>query len=137
MKAKSDADIFMLAGAAAFSSSSAGVGIASTVFVHTDVVKAQMLGVADVSSGGANGVTVNADSSEDLLTIAAAGAASASSAAVAGSVVVNVLSETTTASIGAGSTVQGQDAPGLKPDTGYGPKRDSAYPALSHQTISP
>ncbi|WP_164773391.1 LEPR-XLL domain-containing protein, partial [Mesorhizobium sp. M7A.F.Ca.CA.004.01.1.1] len=104
--ATGDADVFLLAGAAAFGQS-AGIGISGTVFVHLDDVKAELYGDADVVTGGANGLSVSAISTDDVLIIAAAGAASAQ-AAVAGSVAVTVLTETTTARIGANSKVSGQ-----------------------------
>ncbi|TIX19900.1 hypothetical protein, partial [Mesorhizobium sp.] len=45
--ATGDADVFLLAGAAAFGQS-AGIGISGTVFVHLDDVKAELYGDADV-----------------------------------------------------------------------------------------
>ena len=105
--AKSDADIFLLAGGLAFGVS-AGVGIASTVLVHTDNVRAEIVGNSIINTGGGVGLTVSAISTDDVLTIAAAGGGSASSAAIAAAIVVNVLNETTLARLGGGSTVTAQ-----------------------------
>ncbi len=107
VKATGDAKIFALAGGVAFGQG-AGIGIAGTVFVHIDDVKAQILGHADVETGGPAGLDVSAISTEDVTTIAAAGGVSTSSAAVAGSVAVTVLTETTIARIGSNTAVTAQ-----------------------------
>ena len=86
----------------------AGIGIAGTVFVHIDDVKAEIRGHADVETGGPVGLDVSAISTEDVTTIAAAGGVSTSSAAVAGSVAVTVLTETTIARIGSNTAVTAQ-----------------------------
>ncbi|WP_233151895.1 hypothetical protein, partial [Pelomonas sp. KK5] len=93
-------DITQIAGALAYGNS-AGVGISSTVLVHTDTVKA-LVGPQTALAGGADSI-VAATSHENLITIAVGGGAS-SSAAVAGSVVVNVLNETTLAGVDDSST---------------------------------
>src|SRR5690606_11526675 len=108
--ADADADIWMIAGGAAFSGSSVGVGIASTVFVHTDNVSAIVGEFASLSTSGDTGLTVSAHSTEDVMTIAAAGAGSASSAAVAGSVAIQVMTENTLAAIGDDATITATSA---------------------------
>ena len=49
--AQGDADVFMLAGGLAYGNS-AGIGIASTVFVHTDNVIASIGNFGGVTTGG-------------------------------------------------------------------------------------
>ncbi|MBI3347591.1 MAG: hypothetical protein HY020_10320, partial [Burkholderiales bacterium] len=90
-------DINQIAGALAYGNS-AGVGISSTVLVHNDTVQALVGPSTVIAAGSTGGVDVAATSHENILTIAVGGGAS-SSAAVAGSVVVNVLNETTKARI--------------------------------------
>ena len=88
----------MIAGSVG-ASSSAGVGAANTTLIHTDTVEAYVGERAIVATAGATGLTVTADSSEDIISIAVAGSG-AGTAAVSGSAVVNVLDETTRAYMG-------------------------------------
>ncbi len=87
----------MVAGAVG-AAGTAGVGASNTTLVHNDIVEARVGDWSTVTTGG-NGLSVNATSSEELITIAAAGGA-AGTVSVAGAAVVNVLNETTTAVIG-------------------------------------
>ncbi len=74
-----------------------GLGAANTTLVHNDIVAARIGQSATVTSAGA--VSVEAHSTEDLVTISAA-AGGAGTAGVAGSAAVNVLNEDTSATIG-------------------------------------
>ena len=111
--ANGDFEALMIAGALG-ASSSAGIGVASTTLVHIDTVEARIGNRNIVNSAGAVGVKVTATSTEDVLSITAAGAA-ASSVAIAVSPNINVLDETTLASVGRGTTVNAQNdtAPGV------------------------
>ena len=104
--ATADLDSLMVAGAIG-GGSSAGVGVANTTFVHADTVVARIGSGNVVNSAGANGVRVEAESTEEIISITAAGAA-ASSVGVAVAPTINVLNETTTASVGRGATVNAQ-----------------------------
>ncbi len=79
----------------------AGVGAGNSTLVHSATTKA-LIGAADVIS--ASTVLVIASASEDVLAIVA-GIAVGGTAGVAGSATVNVLTERTTASVGAGSNL--------------------------------
>ncbi len=92
----------MLAGAVGLGGE-AGVGVADTTLVHSDTVLAYVGTSATVIAGG-TGLSIGADESENILTIAADAGVSGS-AGVAGSAVVNVLTEVTTADIGDGAKV--------------------------------
>ena len=92
----------MVAGAVG-AAGTAGVGASNTTLVHNDIVEARVGDWSTVTTGG-NGLTVNATSTEELITIAAAGGA-AGTVSVAGAAVVNVLNETTTAAIGRNVTI--------------------------------
>jgi len=106
--AKSDLDGLMVAGAIG-GGSSAGVGVASTVLVHLDTVEARVGEQASVGSGGASGIEVAARSTEELVTLTASGGF-ASTAGVAVSPTINVLDETTRASIGRNVSLTGNNA---------------------------
>ena len=93
----------MIAGAVGASSSSAGVGVANTTLIHTDNVIARLGANDAITGGGPIGVTISATSTEDIIALTAAGGV-ASSAGVAVAPTILILSETTTASIGAGAT---------------------------------
>ena len=85
--------------------SSAGVGAANETLVHHDEVQAVIGNYAQVTSNGGNGVTVNAESTEQIIGITVAGGF-ASTAGVSGSAAVNaILDENTTARVGAGAQV--------------------------------
>ncbi|TAK65480.1 MAG: hypothetical protein EPO22_04755, partial [Dehalococcoidia bacterium] len=117
VRAEGDADVFMLAGGLAYGNS-AGIGIASTVFVHTDNVIASIGTFGGVTTGGANGLNVESTSIDDVLLIAAAGGMTGGSVGVGGSVIVSVMTETTKATVGSSTTVTatdaGIDAPGAR-----------------------
>ncbi|MBI3917574.1 MAG: hypothetical protein HY322_11275 [Betaproteobacteria bacterium] len=117
VRAEGDADVFMLAGGLAYGNS-AGIGIASTVFVHTDNVIASIGTFGDVTTGGAIGLNVESTSVDDVLLIAAAGGVTGGSVGVGGSVIVSVMTETTKATVGSSTTVTatdiGSDAPGAR-----------------------
>ena len=83
--------------------STAGVGAANTTLVHNDLVEARVGDFADVTAGS-NGLSLSATSAENVITVAAAAAAGGSGGG-AGAVVVNVLNETTSASIGRNATI--------------------------------
>jgi len=76
--AQGDAKVFMLAGGLAYGNN-AGIGIASTVFVHTDNVIASIGDYGGVTTGGPAGLTVESTSIDDVLLIAAAGGATGGS----------------------------------------------------------
>ncbi|MBI1395302.1 MAG: LEPR-XLL domain-containing protein, partial [Betaproteobacteria bacterium] len=84
--------------------SDAGVGLSNTTLVHTDVTQALVGDYASVTTHGSAGLQVLATSPEDLVTIAAGGAGGGT-AGVAASAVVNILNETTTATIGNGAQI--------------------------------
>jgi hypothetical protein len=113
LSASGQATFTLLAGSAAIGTSSAGVGVSNTTLVHTDTVEAYVGADSRVRANGAIGLTVEADSSEELLTVVATGAGG-STAGVGASVPVQVMIETTRASIRDGARIN-QDAavPGL------------------------
>ncbi|MBI5616868.1 MAG: right-handed parallel beta-helix repeat-containing protein, partial [Gammaproteobacteria bacterium] len=86
--------------------SDAGVGISNTTFVHNDTVEAYAGDFSTVTARGA-GFDVTANSSEDLVTIAAGGSGGGS-AGIAASAAVNILNETTLAAVGDGVTILAQ-----------------------------
>jgi len=92
----------MLAGAVG-AGGSAGVGASNTTLVHTGDVEATVGAWTNLTAGN-TGLSVTATSHQEYVTIAAAGGA-AGSVGVAGSAAVNVLNETTTASIGRNATI--------------------------------
>ncbi|TFG87468.1 MAG: hypothetical protein E4H18_03480, partial [Hyphomicrobiales bacterium] len=96
-------EITMIAGAIG-AASTAGVGLSRTVLVHTDTVEAYVGERVGIDTAGTAGLTVAANSSEDIIAIGAAGGA-AGTAAVVGTAVVNVLNETTHAHIDQGVDV--------------------------------
>ncbi|MBI1398269.1 MAG: LEPR-XLL domain-containing protein, partial [Betaproteobacteria bacterium] len=102
IRASGDFSADLVAGAIAYGPS-AGVGVGNTTLVHTDDVSAWIGTEATVTSGGS--VSVDAQSSETLATVAAAGGG-ASTAGIGASAVVNVLNETTRAFVADGATVQ-------------------------------
>ena len=103
-----DMDALMIGGSVGVGNS-AGIGVASTVLVHLDDVEARIGNRSVANSGG--DAKVSATSTEEIiaLTVAAAGGGTAG---VAVSPTVNVLSETTHASIGRGATVNAQNVSG-------------------------
>jgi hypothetical protein len=116
--AKGDLKALMIAGAVGASTSSAGVGVANTTLVHTDTVSARIGSYSVVNAAGSggitditpiSGITVDAQSKEDIIALTAAGGI-ASSAGVAVAPTILVLSETTSGSVGNGATVNAQAA---------------------------
>ena len=99
----------MLAGGLAISTSSAGVAISVVVIDRNGRVDAGVGSGSDVEANGGTGLTVSA-TQHVTFTLLAMGGAGGDSAAVAGSVVVDVMSDTTlahvdpTVTIGHGST---------------------------------
>ena len=83
---------------------SAGVGVATVVLVRNDTVDAHVATGA-VLTAGADGITVSATQSENQILVAGAGAGGGD-AGVAGSVVVDVLGNSTTATLD-GTTTSG------------------------------
>ena len=104
--AQGDLDALMIGGSVG-AGSSAGVGVANTTLVHTDTVEARIGAESVVHSAGSTGVTVSAMSEENIIALTAAGGA-ASTAGVAVAPTILVLSEDTTASIGAGATANAE-----------------------------
>ncbi|MDZ4169923.1 MAG: hypothetical protein U1E26_09770, partial [Coriobacteriia bacterium] len=82
----------------------AGIGPALITVVRTSVVEAYIGSSNDIEAKGATGLKVHAVQSLDLNTVSM-GIAAAGTAAVAGSVNVNVLTNTTNAYIGSGTEV--------------------------------
>ena len=107
-------DVKMIAGSLGIGSS-AGIGFANTTLTHRDTVEAYLGNRVSAITGGALGLSVAADSSEELTAIAAAGGA-ASSAAIAGSAVVNDLDENTRAYIGDHAVIDATSADGNNPN---------------------
>ncbi len=91
------------AGNLAIGGGSAGIGASAVVVVRSSVVEARVAGGSNIQAGG-TGLLVSAVQSGDWKFIAVAGAGG-NSAGVAGSVVVDVLSDTTKAHIDGGATV--------------------------------
>ena len=87
----------------------AGVGVSSTTLLRTEDVNAGIAEEASVSSAGAGGLTVAASDNENIKLIAIGGSVGGN-AGVAGSATVDVLNDTTKASIGEGATVNCQGA---------------------------
>jgi hypothetical protein len=83
--------------------STAGIGAANATLVHSATTKADTGTKATVTAAG-TGLTISATEKEDILSIVA-GVAVGGTAGVAGSATVNVLTEVTTADVGAGSTI--------------------------------
>src|SRR5207248_2328753 len=98
----------MLAGGLAYGNN-VGIGIASTIFVHTDHVIASLGSFGGVTTGGANGLNVEGTSTDTVDLIAAAGGATSGNVGVGGSVVVSVLDETTKALVGTSTVVTATD----------------------------
>lgn len=92
----------MLAGAVGVGGSG-GVGASNTTLVHTGDVEATVGDWTNLSAGN-TGLSVVATSNQEYVTIAAAGGA-AGTVGAAGAAVVNVLDETTIASIGRNATI--------------------------------
>ena len=102
--ADNDDDVFLLAVGGAYGAD-VGVGLSNTTLLRNDIVEAYLAAGAGVTSRGAQGVSVTALSDEAILTISVGGAG-AGDVAVAASAIVNDVTETTTAYVGAGATVQ-------------------------------
>ncbi|OYW18981.1 MAG: hypothetical protein B7Z52_04205, partial [Burkholderiales bacterium 12-64-5] len=114
--ANADFDATMVAGSFAFGTN-AGVGVSNSTLVHTDTVEALVGDSSEITVGGDIGLSVDALSTERVITIAAAGAGS-STAGVAGSAAVSIYNEVTRALIGPGVTLTlesaGASAPGVR-----------------------
>ena len=107
--ANGDLSALLIAGALG-ASSSAGIGIANTTLVHNDTVEARIGDRNIVNSAGISGIEVSATSTEEIISVTASGGA-ASSVGIAVSPTINVLNETTRASVGRGATVNAQNGP--------------------------
>ena len=103
-------DMLFISGGAAASLSSAGIGIGSTVLVHTDTVEARIGESARIDTAGAAGLTLSAQSSENILDIVVGAGVSGGSVAVGGSVLVTVMNETTRATIADDAVVEAVSA---------------------------
>ena len=97
------ADLNTIAGQAGFGGK-VGFGISASVLIHTDNVKAYLANNAHVTALGDDGLSVTSDSSEEVLTISA-GASGGGKVGLVGSAVVNVLTETTQAYLGANAKI--------------------------------
>ena len=105
----------MLAGVLSGGGSS-GYGVSATVLVRTDTVTASIGAHDDIASHGSQGLSVTASTSENVTTIAVGGSGAGSTGA-AGSADVNVWTDTTTAFIGYGATVNASSlATGVNPN---------------------
>ncbi len=93
----------LYAGQIAFGST-AGVGIAAAVLVRSQRVEATVGNGADVSAAGAIGVAVAGAETSNIILIAIGGSGG-QTAGIAGSATVEVLNNTTTASIGSNAKV--------------------------------
>ena len=103
--ANGDADVVLAAGTLGGSSGQAGAGISNATLVRNDSVQAWVGRDARVVAEGITGLTVEALSTEDVLTLAAGGGGGGS-AGVAGSATVTVLHETTRASLDEGADIE-------------------------------
>ncbi|MEO1524344.1 MAG: hypothetical protein AAFX06_02860, partial [Planctomycetota bacterium] len=108
LDADGEMSMTIIGGSLAFGSS-AGIGAANVTLTHHDEVFARIADGADITTHGTTGLSVIADSSEDIIGTAAAGAG-ASTAAVAGSAGVIVLNESTEASIGRSVMIDANNA---------------------------
>ena len=115
VKAQSTFDSFLLGGGVAVGLGGAGVGIASTVLVHHDTVDASIGNHSDVVTGGAIGLLVDAYSTDAFDDFAVAGGISGGSVGIGASVLVTVLTEITTASVGTDVEIDAYSAGGNKP----------------------
>ena len=93
----------LYAGQIAFGST-AGIGIAAAVLVRSQRVEATVGNGADVSAAGATGVAVTGAETSNIILIAIGGSGG-QTAGIAGSATVEVLNNTTTASIGSNAKV--------------------------------
>uniref|UniRef100_UPI0032217262 beta strand repeat-containing protein n=1 Tax=Microbacterium sp. TaxID=51671 RepID=UPI0032217262 len=91
--------------------STAGIGVASVVFVRTGVVDAYVAAGDTVWARGGTGLTVTASQSEDQWLVAVAGTVGGT-AAVSGAVTIGVQNNTTTAHLDRGVTVDGVGSDG-------------------------
>ncbi len=103
VSASNEAEIDLIAGGLGIGGD-AGVGASNTTLVRDDTVQASIGGNAHLATGGNAGLAVTSISSEDIFTLAITGGGSAT-AGIAGSATVNTLTDTTHASIGAGTQV--------------------------------
>ena len=99
----------LLAGAGAISTSTAGVAVSVIVIDRNGYLDAGIDANANIQANGGTGLTVSATQSEDIKLISVGGAGG-NSAAVAGSVIVDVLTNTTYAHVDTGTTIGGATA---------------------------
>ena len=85
-------------------SAAVGAGVANVTISHTDAVEAWVGDAANVTTHGSAGLTVAADSVEEIIGTSAAGAG-AGEVAIAGSATVVLLDETTRAYIGRSAAI--------------------------------
>src|SRR5205823_4580466 len=104
LTAQGNAKFTMIASSAGVSGGSAGAGIGATTLVHTDNVEAYIGDGAVIAAKGAQGLSLTATSTEDMLAIAGA-LGIGSSVGVAGSATINILNEHTHAYIADGAKV--------------------------------
>ncbi|MCO6458771.1 MAG: hypothetical protein J5I93_25985, partial [Pirellulaceae bacterium] len=104
VSAGNSADYDLYAGALGIGLQAASVGASNTTLLRHDVVEAYAGRYADLAAAGDIGLRIEADSTEDILTIAVGGSGSGS-VGVAGSATVNDLYESTRAFIDVGSQV--------------------------------
>jgi len=106
--AKGDLEALMIGGSVGVGNS-AGIGISSTVFVHDDDVEARF-GNRNIANSGGD-ASISASSSEELIALTVAGSGGGT-VGVSVSPTINVLTETTHASVGRGATVNAQHVAG-------------------------
>ncbi|MFL5756907.1 MAG: hypothetical protein ACJ77N_11475, partial [Chloroflexota bacterium] len=112
VSASDTADLDLPAGNIAVGTGSAGVGASAAILVRSGVVDAAVHQGAQIVAGSGNGLVVSATQNEDLLLISVSGAGG-NSAGVAGSAVVDVMTNTTTAHVDENVTV-GAGSAGLQ-----------------------
>jgi len=115
LDADGDLDLTTVAGSIG-AGSGVGAGAANATLVHVDTVEAYVGDRASVTISGntPSGITIDAHSTEELISVAAAGGFAAT-AGVSGTAVINILTETTRAYVGRGATV---DATGTSSNPG-------------------
>lgn len=104
ISASSNATLRTAAGAGAVGST-AGLGISNSTVVHTDTLRAFVGEHAVVSASGGRGLGIEANSWENMVTVAVGGAVATGQAGIAGSAAVTVLNETTKATIAENAVV--------------------------------
>ncbi len=126
--AKDDSDFSLAAGNVSIGM--AGVGISNTTLVKTDDVEAYTGTYSTVHTHGSQGLTVSALATQNINAIAVGGAGGG--AGVAGSATVEVLNETTKASIGIHSTIDASSTTsGVNPSVSVQAEDDTTILALA------